>query len=108
MAKGIARSKDEMLAEIDQKIATHNAFITSLESACAEKVEKRKASIAKLEARKENILNPKPRKRAAKKVTAKSIIAKAKEMGLSEEEIAAKLGVSIEPTPETPEGEGEE
>lgn len=75
MAERKTRTKEERIAEIDKKIDAH------------------KKSIVTLEAKKEAILNPKPRTRKAKSVSA--IIAKAKEAGLTPEEIAAKLGVEI-------------
>lgn len=71
----VHRSKEERIAIIDSKIATH------------------KANIEMLEAKKSMILNPKPRKR---KATIKSLIAIAKEKGWSEEDIAKKLGITLE------------
>lgn len=70
------RSKEERIAEIDAKIAGY------------------KEKIEKLEQRKEAVLNPKPR--ASKASGMKALIAKAKEAGLTNEEIAAKLGISID------------
>lgn len=75
MAERKTRTKEERLAEIEKKIEGHKRAITTLET------------------RKEAILNPKPRTRKVKSVGA--IIAKAKEAGLTPEEIAAKLGVEI-------------
>lgn len=46
-----------------------------------------------LETKKSIILNPAPRKR---KATIKNLIALAKEKGMSEEEIARKLGIKID------------
>jgi len=71
----VRRSKEELTAAIDIKIASH------------------KASIEALEARKENILNPKTHKR---KATLKNLIAIAKEKGMSEEDIAQKLGITFD------------
>jgi len=70
----IRRSKEERIAIIDSKIAAH------------------KANIEMLEAKKSAILNPTPRKR---KATLKNLMALAKENGLSEEEIAEKLGLQL-------------
>jgi len=70
----IYKSKEERLAILDKKIAAH------------------KANIEMLEARKTTILNPAPRK---KKTTLKNILTIAKEKGLSEEEIAKKLGIEL-------------
>ena len=69
------RSKDEILAEIDEKILTHKKNIASLE-------EKKKA-----------LLNPKARKTA---LSMSSILKKAKEKGLSAKEIAKRLDLNIE------------
>ena len=74
--KRIRRSADERVAEIDKKIAAH------------------KDSIKKLEQRKSEILNPKPRLSKAQKM--KIVIDKAKSSGMSVEEIAEKLGVTFE------------
>lgn len=76
MAERIKRSVEERVAEIDSKIAKH------------------KSDIANLEARKEAILNPKPRITKAGKI--KAVIDIAKKSGMSPEEIAEKLGVTIE------------
>lgn len=74
--KRIRRSADERVAEIDKKIAAH------------------KETIKKLEQRKAEILNPKPRLSKAQKM--KIVIDKAKSSGMSVEEIAEKLGVTFE------------
>lgn len=68
MAARIVRSVDERVATIDQKIA------------------KKKEEIASLEAQKQKLLHP---------VNMKTVMAKAKEAGLSPEEIAKKLGIEI-------------
>jgi len=62
------RSNEERIALIDQKIA------------------KKQAEIEALEAQKQKILHP---------VTMKAVMMKAKETGLSAEEIAEKLGLEI-------------
>ena len=74
--KRIRRSAEARVAEIDEKIAAH------------------KDAIKKLEQRKNEILNPKPRLSKAQKV--KIVIDKAKDSGMSVEEIAEKLGVKFE------------
>ena len=66
---------EERIAEIDKKIAGH------------------KEAIKKLEAKKHTILNPKPR--ASKAAGLKALISKAKEAGMTNEEIAEKLGISL-------------
>ena len=93
MAKGVRRSTEEIVAEYDKKIAFHNATLASLETEYAEKVKKHKAAIEKLEAKKETARNRKPR---APRSAANALVAKAKEMGLSDEEIAEKLGIPLE------------
>ena len=70
----VHKSVEERLAELDKKISAH------------------KSNISVLEAKKITILNPSPRK---KKTTIKNLLALAKENGLSEEEIATKLGIKL-------------
>ena len=64
-----ARTKEERIALIDEKIA------------------KKRAEIASLEAQKEKLLHP---------ITMKAVMSKAKEAGLSPKEIAKKLGINME------------
>lgn len=64
----VRRSSEERIALIDEKIA------------------KKQAEIDALEAQKQKILHP---------VTMKAVMMKAKESGLSAEEIAEKLGLEI-------------
>ena len=64
----VVRSIDERVAAIDEKIA------------------KKHEEIAKLEAQKNKLLHP---------VNMKTVIAKAKEAGLTAEEIAEKLGIEV-------------
>lgn len=51
-----------------------------------EKIEKKKAEIEDLEAQKQKLLHP---------VNMKTVMAKAKEAGLTPEEIAEKLGIEV-------------
>ncbi len=74
--KKVRRLAEERVPEIDSKIAAH------------------KDAIKKLEEKKQAILNPKPRLSKAQKV--KLVIDKAKNSGMSVEEIAEKLGVTFE------------
>lgn len=74
MAERIIRSKEERLNEIDAKIKKHEA------------------DIEKLKLKRDNILNPKPRK---SRTGMKTIIDKAKEQGMTAEEIAEKLGIEL-------------
>ena len=63
-----AKTAEERIKSIDEKIA------------------KKQAEIAELEAQKQKILHP---------VSMKAVMAKAKEAGLSPEEIAEKLGLEL-------------
>lgn len=63
-----ARTVEERIALIDQKIA------------------KKQSEIEALEVQKQKLLHP---------VTMKSVMAKAKEAGMSAEDIAAKLGLDV-------------
>ncbi len=74
--KLIRRPPEERLAEIDKKIAFHQN------------------SIKNLEAKKQTILHPKRRK--SKAATMKALILKAKETGLTNKEIAERLGISLD------------
>jgi len=75
--KRVRRSPEEIVAEIDVKITAH------------------KDAIKKLEQRKAEVLAPKkPRMTKAQKM--KMVIEKAKQAGMSPEEIAEKLGVTFE------------
>lgn len=68
------RTAEERIAEIDRKI------------------EKHKSDIASLEAKKDAILNPKPRKA---KMTTSAVIKIAKEAGLTPEEMLERLKLAI-------------
>lgn len=70
------RTKEEIIADLEAKIAKHEEQIGDLE--------------AKIEA----IKNPKPRITAAEKM--KRIVDKAKAAKMSPEEIADKLGISMD------------
>ena len=76
MSERKTRTKEERIAEIDNKILHH------------------KKCIEALEAKKTTILNPKPRPGRHKGINA--VIAKAKESGLTPEQIAEKLGITLE------------
>lgn len=68
MARNI-RSKEERLEVLEQKI------------------EKKKSELAALEAQKEKLLHP---------INMRTVIAKAKELGMTAEEVAEKLGIEVE------------
>lgn len=74
MARAI-RSKEERIADIEARI------------------EKHKQDIKTLEAKKQAILNPKPRKPRA---TAKTVVDLAKKAGMKPEEMLEKLGLKVE------------
>ena len=73
--KRTRRSKEELIADVDKKLAYY------------------KERIAILEEKKERLLNPPVRK---KSLTSKKIIDAAKANGLTIEEIASKLNIDIE------------
>ena len=81
MAERVRRTKDQIIADLDKKIADHNDAIKKIEETVAPKIAKHKDIIAKLEAKKEAALNPAPRTYARKK-RMKSVMDKAKELGL--------------------------
>ncbi|MPM78030.1 hypothetical protein SDC9_125040 [bioreactor metagenome] len=74
MAERKRRTADERIFEIDAKIEFH------------------KKNIAALEAKKQAILNPKPRK----VFTLNTVLKKAKEKGYTAKDIAQKLDINIE------------
>lgn len=73
--KRTRRTREEIVSELDKKILYH------------------REQIVKLEEKKHNVLNPKPRK---KSLTAKSIFDFAKSEGMSLKDIADKLGMNID------------
>lgn len=75
-------TKEERLAKIEAQIASAQKYIERFNS-----------KIDKLNAKKDRLLNP-PKK--SRKATANKLIAKAREMGMSDEEIAEKLGVDLD------------
>lgn len=81
--KIVRRSAEERVAEIDAKIATCKAIIA-----------KQEEKIAALEVKKQAILNPVPR--ISKAGQLKELLNKAKASGMTNEEIAEKLGITIE------------
>lgn len=77
------RTKEERITEIDNKIKFCESKITAYQE-----------QIKTLNEKKENILNPKPRTRKTKP-TFNSIAKIAKENGMSIDEFANKLGITI-------------
>ena len=76
------RPKEVRIAEIDERIKKYQERIVHSEQKIQELQEKR-----------ENILNPKPRKARASMA---QIVKQAKENGMTVEEIAKKLGIEYE------------
>ena len=74
--KKVIRPKEERIAEIDKKIAFHEA------------------AIQKLKEQKDRINNPKVR--VSEKTKLKDVLAKAKKAGMSADDIAEKLGLKKE------------
>ena len=74
MAERKRRTVEERVSEIDSKIEAH------------------KKNIAALEAKKKDILNPKPRK----VLSMSAIMKKAKEKGYSVKDIAKKLDIDVD------------
>lgn len=73
--KRTRRTREEIVSDIDKKISYH------------------KEKIVSLELKKENVLNPKTRK---KSLTVKRVLEIAKSEGMTPEDIAEKLGLNIE------------
>lgn len=81
--KIVRRPAEERVAEIDSKIA-----------ACKATIAKQEERIAALEQKKQAILNPVPR--ISKAGQLKELLNKAKESGMTNEEIAEKLGIKMD------------
>lgn len=81
--KIVRRPAEERVAEIDSKIAT-----------CKATIAKQEERIAALEQKKQAILNPVPR--ISKAGQLKELLNKAKESGMTNEEIAEKLGIKMD------------
>lgn len=81
--KIVRRSAEERIAEIDAKIA-----------GCKTAIAKQEEKISVLEQKKQAILNPVPR--ISKAGQLKELMNKAKESGMTNEEIAEKLGIKID------------
>lgn len=99
MAERVRRSKEELVQEYERKIAYHQGMVSQLEEKIAvltAKMEKHQNAVEKLEAKKENTLNPKPRIFTRKKNGVKVVMDKAKELGMTAEQIAEKLGITLD------------
>ena len=102
--KRVRRTSEQIAADLDKQIAELNESIQEVEAKKAEAAEKFDAKIAsinenirKLQNRKQELLTPKkraPRKTKAQQI--KTLVTKAQKSGLKLNEIAEKLGVSIE------------
>lgn len=78
-----------MLFEMPRTTHTKEERIAVIDA----KIEKHKKDIKTLEAKKQAILNPKPRKA---RTTAKTVVDLAKKAGMKPEEMLEKLGLKIE------------
>ncbi len=102
--KRIRRSPEQRAAELDDKMKELTASIAELEekkqaeiAAIDEKIASVQARIKALEEKKAGILAPKKRKpRRTKKQKLEAILKEAQKAGLKPEDIAERLGVTIE------------
>lgn len=102
--KRVRRSPEQRAAELDAKIAELSASIEQLQAkkqaAAAvfdEKIASVQGRIKAMEDKKAEILAPKKRKpRRTKKQKLESILKQAQKAGLKPEDIAARLGVTLE------------
>lgn len=102
--KRVRRTSEQIAADLDVEIAELHDSIQEIEEKKAEsaakydaKIEAVNAKIRKLQARKHDLLTPKkraPRKSKAQQI--KKLVSKAQKSGMKLDEIAEKLGVSIE------------
>lgn len=94
MAQCQRRTKEAIIAEYDMKIEYHNECIRKLQSVYIPKCQYHQDLITKLEQKKQATLNPKPRQYHRKKGM-KYVFEQAKSMGLSPEDVAAKIGIVL-------------
>ena len=102
--KRVRRTPQQMAQDLDAQMEKLNASIAELEqkkSAIAAvfdgKIAAVREKIKKLEAKKKDVLAPKKRKtRKTKAQQIKDLVRKAQKAGLKPDEIASRLGVSIE------------
>ena len=102
--KRVRRTSEQIAADLDKQIAELNESIQEVEAKKAEAAEKFDAKIAsinekirKLQSRKQELMKTKkraPRKTKAQQI--KTLVTKAQKSGMKLNEIAEKLGVSIE------------
>ena len=100
MAKGVKRTAEEISQTYDTKIQYHESQIEKLKGKIKElegKVKGHNSQIKQLNKDKEKALNPTPRVRArSTKRGLTAVVQKAKEMGLTPQEMAEKLGFSLD------------
>ena len=99
MAERIRRTKEEIVAEYDRKIEYHQGMVAQLEeriSALNAKMEKHQNAIERLESKKDATLNPKPRILPRRKNSMKTVMDRVKEMGMTAEQVADRLGISLD------------
>ena len=102
--KRVRRTPQQIAQDLDEQMEKLNASIAELEEKKAAsaavfdgKIAAVKEKIKKLEARKKDVLAPKKRKvRKTKAQQIKDLVRKAQKAGLKPDEIASRLGVSIE------------
>ena len=102
--KRVRRTPQQMAQDLDAQMEKLNASIAELEekkTASAAvfdgKIAAVREKIKKLEAKKKDVLAPKKRKtRKTKAQQIKDLVRKAQKAGLKQDEIASRLGVSIE------------
>jgi len=105
--KRIRRSPQERVAELDALMEKQTQLIADLEerkrgaiASFDEKIAGARARIKELEAKKTNILSPKPARkpRKTKKQKMQDILKEAQKHGMKPEEIAERLGITLEET----------
>ena len=102
--KRVRRTPQQIAQDLDEQMEKLNASIAELEEKKAAsaavfdgKIDAVKEKIKKLEARKKDVLAPKKRKvRKTKAQQIKDLVRKAQKAGLKPDEIASRLGISME------------
>lgn len=102
--KRVRRTPQQMAQDLDAQMEKLNASIAELEEKKAAsaavfdgKIAAVRGKIKKLEAKKKDVLTPKKRKtRKTKAQQIKDLVRKAQKAGLKPDEIASRLGISME------------
>ena len=98
MAKGVKRTSEEISQAFDEKIQYHEGQVGKIKEqikGLEAKIKMHQSHIKSLNKKKDKALNPTPKSRSRKRGV-NAVIAKAKEQGMTPQEMAEKLGISLD------------